>query len=564
MYENYAVLWNRIAERAPHLAAIRSEHGDYTYGDLEHLASTLADRLTTQGVGPGNRVAFFLHNTAEYLVLFYACLKLEAIPVSVNFRYQGAELAELLKVCGPAVLAYGSAYRPAVEDAVGLLEGSAAATLKLLVEVGSGVDLAGDSTVVRYRFEDLAMPGDRDVHSEYLPDPSRDAELYIFTGGTTGTPKAVVWGIGDLLHIQQSSIYSPMGLEPPTDLEAAVAVAVAVDESLPRVRTLPLAPFIHATALFSAMNTLAVGGTVVINPSSSLAPAATARLIVAEEVTRLIVAGDAVVIPLLDALENQAGGAASALTSVISSGMRFSDDTKRRIHALGRVTIVDILASTEGGPYATATTSAADELPARFQLTEDAVVLDTGQREVQDEPGAVGVLAYRGALPKGYLNDPEKSAETYPVINGVRHCSPGDYVRVQEHGYIELLGRGSSVVNTGGEKVFPGEVEEVLMDYPGVVDAVVFGAPDPVWGERVTAVVAVGPGSSVTEQDLIHHVGSRLAGYKKPRSLIVRDTLDRGPSGKLNMRSLKALAAQSAPRQSPNTARSGSEHDGQA
>lgn len=554
MFENYAALWDRIAERAPQLTAIQSEQRDYTYGEAEQLARTVADGLAAQGVGPGDRVAFFLHNTAEYLVLFYACLKLEAIPVSVNFRYQGPELAELLTACEPTVLAYGSAYAPAVEDSLGLLEGRTAETLRLLVEVGSGGSRSSGSTVERLRFEDLSAPGgpvgngdraDRPVVGGPRPEPSPDAELYIFTGGTTGAPKAVVWGIGDLLHIQQSSIYGPIGVEPPAGL--AAAVDVAVDEALPRVRTLPLAPFIHATALFSAMNTLAVGGTVVINPSASLAPATAAQLIVAEEVTRLIVAGDAVVVPLVEALEAEQGGAAPSLTSVISSGMRFSDETKRRIHALGRVAIVDILASTEGGPYATATTTSGDQLPARFRLTEDAVVLDSDQREVQGQPGAVGVLAYRGALPKGYLNDPVKSAETYPVINGVRHCSPGDYVRVQDHGYIELLGRGSSVVNTGGEKVFPGEVEEVLMDFPGVVDAVVFGAPDPLWGERVSAVVAVEPGSQVTEQDLIQHVGSRLAGYKKPRTLILRDTLDRGPSGKLNMRSLKALAAQDTP-----------------
>ncbi|WMY79378.1 AMP-binding protein [Citricoccus sp. I39-566] len=552
MYENYAVLWNRIAARAPHLTAIRADHRDLTYGELEQLASAVADAMASRGVGSGDRVAFFLHNTAEYLVLFYACLKLEAIPVSVNFRYQGTELAALLRVSEPTVLAHGAAYAPAVEEALSLLEGRAAESLKLLVEIGADAGFPKEPGVDRVQFKDLSAPVDGDGHRERRPDPSRDAELYIFTGGTTGTPKAVVWGIGDLLHIQQSSIYGPLGLEPPADLEAAVAVAV--DESLPRVRTLPLAPFIHATALFSAMNTLAVGGTVVINPSASLSPAAASRLIVAAAVTRLIVAGDAVVVPLLEALETEQAGSAPSLTSVISSGMRFSDDTKRRIHALGQVSIVDILASTEGGPYATATTTAADELPARFRLTDDAVVLDPGQREVQDEPGAIGVLAYRGALPRGYLNDSEKSEETYPVINGVRHCSPGDYVRVQEHGYIELLGRGSSVVNTGGEKVFPGEVEEVLMGHPGVLDAVVFGTPDPVWGERVTAAVAVDPGASVTEKDLLEDLGSRLAGYKKPRALFLRDTLNRGPSGKLDMRSLKALAARDAPHQAPPTA----------
>ncbi|MFC7401816.1 AMP-binding protein [Citricoccus sp. GCM10030269] len=567
MHENYAVLWNEIARRAPERLAVRSPSQDYTYGELDTTAQRVADRLSDHGVGSGTRVAFFLHNTVEYLVAFYACLKLEAIPVSVNYRYLGSELAELMRVSDPVALIYGSAYRGPVDDAMDrLVDGGGRP--RVLFEVGDPEEGArpGDDGDARHagvhetHFADLARPdlarpalawpdGDRSPQAPSAPDrsgperpaperPDPEAELYIFTGGTTGTPKAVVWGIGDLLHIQQSSIYGPIGVPFPKEVEGAVRIAV--DENRPPVRTLPLAPFIHATALFSAMNTLALGGTVLINPNPSLVPGDVARLIVREEVTRLIVAGDAVAIPLLDALEAELAGAESSLSSVISSGMRFSDDTKRRLHALGQVTIVDILASTEGGPYAMATTTRAEELPARFRLTEDAVVLDADQREVQDVPGSTGVLAYRGALPKGYLNDPEKSAEAYPVINGVRHCSPGDYVRVEEGGYIDLLGRGSSVVNTGGEKVFPGEVEEALLSHPAVADVVVFGVPDPRWGEAVAAVVEVEPGAEVTERDLLDHVAGRLAGFKKPRTLVLRHSLDRGPTGKLNMAQLKS------------------------
>lgn len=536
MYENYAALWDRIASRRPDLVAIRSDGESLSYGDLERRASSIAGALRGRGIGNGDRVAFFLHNTPEFLTTFYACLKLEAIPVSINYRYRGAEVAELLKASGATVLIHATDTQNVAQDALARLS-DADSSPRLVVEVGSAGSGTGtdvdEPTVPRVAFEEL-------VTAEPVPlaEPGQDAEIYIFTGGTTGTPKAVVWGIGDLLHIQQSSIYGPMGLDFPADADAAVELAVSADH--PVIITLPLAPFIHATALFSAMNTLTVGGTVVINPNPSMAPDDVAQLITDERVTRLIVAGDAVAIPLLDAME--ARGDATTLTSVISSGMRFSDETKRRIHQLGHVTIVDILASTEGGPYATAVTTSADDLPARFRLTEDAVVLDEVQREVQNEPGATGILAYRGALPKGYLNDPEKSEATYPVISGVRHCSPGDYVHVGEDGRIELMGRGSSVVNTGGEKVFPGEVEEALLSHPAVTDAVVFGLPDTTWGERVTAMIALAPGARTTKQEVLDHVGTQLAGYKKPRMLILRDSLDRGPSGKLNMKKIKEAA----------------------
>ena len=166
-------------------------------------------------------------------------------------------------------------------------------------------------------------------------------------------------------------------------------------------------------------------------------------------------------------------------------------------------------------------------------------MLDAERREVQDVVGATGVLAYRGAMPLGYHEDPERTAQTYPVIDGVRYVMPGDYVRVLGDGFIELLGRGSGVINTGGEKVFPGEVEEVLLEIPDVVDAVVLGVPDARWGEIVTAVVTTVPGSALTAEGVQDQVGSRLAGYKKPRRVLLVDRLERSPSGKLDMRKLR-------------------------
>lgn len=540
MFENYATLWSRIARSAPDRMAIVAGQQRLSYAQFDGLSSRLAGALLNRGVKAGDRVAFYLHNTAEYLVAFNAALKIEAIPVTLNYRYRAQELEALLEACSPSAFIFAGGSADVVADIAHW--GSKKPLLIKVADLNESakVNGAGGPSADLSRRDVLdfhALVAEEPSDAISLREPSKDAELYIFTGGTTGTPKAVVWGIGELLHIQQAAMYEPLGIGYPQDLSEALRIATSPHTA--DITTLPLAPFIHATALFSAMNTLALGGTVVINPSPSLDPNAVAEMIVSEKVTRLIVAGDAVAIPVLDALEPRLRDTSSSLGSVISSGMRFSDDTKRRFHRLGRILIVDILASTEGGPYATAVSTSEDDLPARFRLSKDAVVLDLDQQPVQDRPGATGILAYRGALPKGYLNDPAKTEETYPVIDGVRHASPGDYVRVGENRYIDLLGRGSSVINTGGEKVYPGEVEEVLLRYPGVNDAVVFGVPDQRWGERVTAMVAVDPGADVSEDQLAEHVGKYLAGYKKPRTLAIRPSLQRGGSGKLDMRRLK-------------------------
>lgn len=510
----------------------------YDYRTFDEQAGRVAAYFAAQGIGAGDTVGFYLHNTAEFLIAFYACLKLEATPAPMNYRYRAAEIAELVDVAAPRAFLYRASSRAKVRAAQHLL-GERGPQLWLEIDDGEYAKAPQEpGPEGALSFEALLQEQPEPLPHRHL---SKDAELYIFTGGTTGRPKAVVWGLGDLMDIQETSTYTPLGLTPPQTLEQAVDIAT--DPRTPVVRTLPLAPFIHATALFMSANTLNVGGTVVVNPNPSLDADAAADLAVKHQVTQLVVAGDAVALPIAEALERHPERERLAVNSVMSSGMRFGDETKARLHRLRSLTVMDILASSEGGPFAMAITGSEDDLPARFRLTADAVVLDDSLRQVQTEVGAKGILAFRGALPKGYLNDPEKSRDTYPVIDGVRHARPGDYVQVLDDGYIEFLGRGSAVINTGGEKVFPAEVEEVLLEFDGVHDAVVFGLPDQRLGERVSAVVAVDEGASVTPEALQEWVGSRLAGYKKPRTIVVRDSLERTPAGKLNMRRVKETAS---------------------
>lgn len=542
VYENHANIWEAVAQRQPHWTALVAGEKRYDFVSFDQEARKFAAALQQAGVGSGDRVAFYLHNTAEFLIAFYACLKLEAIAVSLNYRYRAAEVVELVEVSTPKVFIYRASSRDTVREAQNQLDGGEAAPA-LWVEVDDSdyaAAPAGEGPKGARPFQDLVA----EDHELTAPRPSGHGELYMFTGGTTGRPKAVVWAMGDLLRIQRTSTYTPLRIDPPDSFEEAARIAS--DEATPQVTTLPLAPFIHATALFMSMNTLNVGGTVVISPNPSLNAPAAADLAIREEVTQLIVAGDAVALPMVEALESHPKRQDLRVNSVMSSGMRFSDETKERIHKLGQIRIMDILASSEGGPFAMGITTSAEDLPARFKLTPEAVVLDDRNQEVQDTPGAKGVLAYKGALPKGYLNEPEKTEETYPIINGVRHVRPGDYVEVQPEGYIEFLGRGSAVINTGGEKVYPAEVEETLLEVEGVNDAVVFGLPDQRLGERVSAVVAVDDGTEITPEQLQEWVGQKLAGYKKPRTIAIRSSLERTPAGKLNMRKVKETASQAA------------------
>ncbi len=517
----YGDVWERVAREMPDRMAIIAGDVELTYAAFDDEAERFAGLLRNRGIGRRSPVAVFMYNRVEYMVALFATLKLGATLVPINFRYGGREAARLLDDSRAEALIFPTSLEPAVVDAVGGLQRRIT-----LVRVD-------DDPQAPRRLDAVAFGERRVTAAEHASATAPEGgELYLFTGGTTGHPKGVVWPTDVLLAVQLYSIYTTVGLDVPASVDEMVAVARDLGTDAPVV--LPLAPFMHGTALFNSMNAFVLGGTLVILPSAHFDGRRAIRAIVDRGVTRLIVAGDAVAIPLLDAADDLGVTELPSLRTALSSGMRFSDAVKARLHALGSVSIADILAATEGGPFAVATSNAADDLPAHLQLLPDAVVLDENFEEIHDEPGRVGLLAFRGTLPKGYLNDDAKTAEAYPVIRGVRHLVSGDYVRVEEGRHVELLGRGSSVINTGGEKIYPAEVEAALLDHPAVTDAVVFGVPDARWGETVSAIVAA-PAGDVTEAELLAHVARSIAGYKKPKRIVVHERIERSPSGKLDM-----------------------------
>lgn len=522
MRGHYSDLWQAVAREAPDRVAIRDIDGqEWSYERFAREAGALAASFVERGIRPGDPVALLLHNRPEFLITFFACLATGIVPVPLNFRLRAREVAALLDDSGAVALVYPTSRADLVGEAAELA--------------------AADVILVAVHDDDTPpAPGPNwdDVVEGSAPLPPSapdDGEFWIYTGGTTGRPKAVRWSAPGMFEAQLHPTYGLIGLPFPNTMDEAVRMAIA--PGVGHTVNLPLAPFMHGTALTTSMNTLTLGGTVLVTSAVRFDPEAALLFAGRAEATRVIVAGDAVAIPLVEAAERLRIGLPT-VTSVMSSGMRFSPETKRRLHGLGDLTIFDLLASTEGGAFAVTTTTGADDLPGRPRLLPTAVVLDEQQNEVQDRPGAVGFLAQRGALPIGYHRDHEKTQAAFPVIGGVRHVVPGDWVRVEGDRHLEFLGRGSGVINTGGEKVYPLEVEEALLSHSGVADATVVGAPDPRFGEIVTAVVERSI-PEVTEEELIAHVDGLLAGYKKPRHILFVDSMDRTPTGKIDLQRLR-------------------------
>ncbi len=532
---NWSQIWDRIAAATPDALAVVAGTTTLGYRELEDRAARLAGAFAERGVAHGDAVGLFLYNRPEYLEAIYALFKLGAVPVNMNFRYRATELAQLVQASGSRMLLYPESLGDVVRESSVAFEHPVG-----LVEIADG----GRSSSVPVvpgseRYEELL----RAARALPVTGLGGGDTIYMFTGGTTGAPKAVVWRHGDLLDAQMVSIYGTAGVPLPRDLDEIVDLAVRDDVPVPS--TLPISPLMHAAAMFASMNTLTAGGRVVFLNSPRFDPVQALREVVKNGVTRLIIAGNAIATPLVEELDRAALAGEpydlSTLGSIVSSGMAWTDDRKADLFRHVDATLIDIVGASEGGPFAYSTVRSPDDLPSRLRLAEGAVVLDAEGRQVRD---GVGVLAYRGAMPIGYLDQPEKTAEVYRDIGGVRHVVPGDWVRTDPDGVIEFLGRDSTVINTGGEKVYPVEVEDLLLEHPDVVDAAVFGVPDERWGAVVAGVVARRAGARPTVAELSEYLGERLAGYKRPRRLVVCDSLERGPSGKVDLHYLQRLVTE--------------------
>lgn len=522
-----ATVWEHVARRLPDAVAISVPGRDVTYAEFDDRAARLASGLEAAGVRAGDPVACYLYNGAAYLETVFAAFKLGALPVNVNYRYTGSELGSLLADAGAAAIVFSGSLAAHLGQAVRQVS-----SLRLLVRAGAApADVDAPEAVELDELMARCTPR----APEERPGSDR---LLMYTGGTTGLPKGVVWRHSDLLNALSVPITRPLGVTSlPQTAEAIAELAVSAHRDGRSPVVMPVVPLMHATGLFNTMGPLMVGGRAVIARPGRLDPRHVWDMVAEQRVGTLIVAGNAVCHPLLEELRSaEARGEPhdlGPLRQILSSGTALSDDVKRELHSRAEVTIIDAVASSEGGPVAFAETRAVGDLPSRFFPLRTTKVLNAQGREVTPGSGEIGLLASSAPMPVGYHKDEARTAETFRTIDGVRYAIPGDFATVETDGAVRFLGRGSGVINTGGEKVYPNEVESVLLTHPDVADAVVVGVPDEVWGERVAAVVALTERGTVDEAGLRAWARQSLAGYKVPRVIVVRRRLERTPTGKL-------------------------------
>jgi acyl-CoA synthetase (AMP-forming)/AMP-acid ligase II len=523
---NLADLFERVADTVPEREALVCGERRFTYAELDERATRLAHALADRGISAGDHVGLWLHNDVEYLEGMLAAFKLRAVPINVNYRYVADELRYLFDDSRCRAVIHEADFAPVLDDI--------RADLPLL-----GVTIAkGDEYESALR--DASTVRD-------FPERSSDDLYILYTGGTTGMPKGVMWR-------QEDIFFGALQGGDPGGPGIAKPELIADSARNGGGRTFPACPLMHGTAHWVAFWTFFAGGTVVLSSARRFEPADVLRVVADEQVSFLVIVGDAFARPLVDALavRKGMGGDApdlSALTAILSGGAILSPSVKAALNEQLPATIVidGFGASETGGQGRMVAAGETSDGPPRFAVDAQTTVLDDDGRPVEPGSGVVGRLARRGRIPLGYWNDAEKTARTFPTVDGVRWAVPGDLATLEADGTVTVFGRGSVSINTGGEKVFPEEVESALKAHPSVFDAVVVGVPDERWGERVAAVVQPRDGADASDLDvdeLAAHCRRHLAGYKVPRSLVLVEEVVRSPSGKPDYRWARARATQ--------------------
>lgn len=519
---NFATAWEALAADQPDRLAAVCGSNRLLWGDYEQRAARLAAGLAAAGVeAPGN-VALFLYNCNEYLETQFAAFKLRLAPCNVNYRYVGAELAYLIDNSDAEALVFDHDLADTVDAVRSELD-----RVKIFVQVGSS-----DVPEWAIGYEDLLA-----AH-EPLPAIERDAtdQWILYTGGTTGNPKGVVW-THEALQGTTANNFRSQKLEPPSTPDEVLACAETMHAKGRSTVQLAASPLMHGTASIAALSTHLQGGTVVTMPGVGLDADVLWQTVQQERCTIVTIVGDAFSRPMLAALdEADAAGHPYDLSSVfliMSSGTMWSQEVKNRFLARADLRLFDALGSSEGSGLGHKTASRdADATTAKFQLGEHAAVFTEDGRRVAPGSEERGMLAVSGPIPLGYYGDPVKTAETFREIDGTRWSLPGDWATVEADGSITLLGRGSQCINTGGEKVWPEEVEEALKRHDDVTDCNVVGVPDEKWGSAVTAVVEFVPDASASDQELVDSLRATLSGYKLPKRIVRVDRILRAPNGK--------------------------------
>jgi acyl-CoA synthetase (AMP-forming)/AMP-acid ligase II len=531
---NFADVWETVAQQIPDADAQVQGDRRVTWSEFDRRANGIAQALLDAGVAEQDKVAQYLYNCPEYLESMFATFKAGLAPINTNYRYLDDELVYLWDNGDVVAVVFHGSFSQRIE---GIRARVPRVTLWLWVDDGEG---ACPEWAVPY--EAAASAG---AAAAVAGPWGRDGDhlLLLYTGGTTGMPKGVMWRQDDLFRTLVGTFVPAVRDTDPDDDLTIIREAVTA----PGIVGLPACPLMHGTGCFTQLIVLAGGGSTVTLEERHLDIDELLTTIEREHVNTIAIVGDAFAKPMLRALDAAPDKYdISSLFMVSSSGVMFSEESKQGLlrHHAGMM-IVDAFSSSEAlGMGQSVSSASGTSTTATFTVGEHTKVITDDGRLVLPGSGETGRVAVGGWQPVGYYKDPVKTASTFITFEGKRYSVPGDYATVEADGSLTLLGRGSVCINTGGEKVYPEEVEEALKTIEAVNDAVAVGLPDEKFGEAITAVVEMNPGGSLDEGAVIAHVKGKLAAYKAPKRVLQIDTIGRAPNGKVDYKRLKAWAAE--------------------
>jgi acyl-CoA synthetase (AMP-forming)/AMP-acid ligase II len=536
---NIADVLEVVAAEVPGSPAVIQGGRVVTWRELDQRAGRVADRLLGAGLPRRSSVAQYLRNSPEYIESLYACLKASLVPVNTNYRYGSDELVYLWDNADVRAVVFHGEFSAQIE-----LIRSRLPEIRSWLWVDDGT---GPRPGWAVSYEDAAAgtgegPGPRlppGPDQEERRQRSGDDLLLLYTGGTTGMPKGVMWRQDDLFILLGNAARGGYPDQP--DLEYARSRVAREGR-----RMLPAAPLMHGAGCFSCMPILARGGAIVLLEGHSFDPVEFLDTVDTRQVHSASWVGDAFARPVAEALDAHPGRwHLSSLKAITSGGVVFTEATKRRLLAHApHLLINDVFGASEaitvGSSLVTKDNIAASD--GSFRPRPGMRVIDEAGQDVVPGSGVAGLIAFSGRQPVGYYKDERKTAEVFQEIGGRRYSVPGDWAVVAPDGTVTLLGRGSACINTGGEKVYPDEVEKVIATLRGVADAVVIGVPHERFGQTVVAVVQTAPGDVLTADAVMSHCKAHLAGYKAPREVIFVASIGRGPTGKVDLNTLRKRA----------------------
>jgi fatty-acyl-CoA synthase len=534
---HYADAIEALADRLGDDIVLTHAGVNRSWRGFDDRAARLGQAFADAGLQPGSKVGLLLYNCSEYYEAFLAALKMRMVPFNVNYRYVGSELAYLLDNADCEALVYHRSLAGVVREVLPGLP-----LVKLAVEVDDG----GEGWERARPYEPLLAAT---AAAPRLPRQPDDYHL-MYTGGTTGMPKGVIchvqpWSTG-LTAMFATNV---LGLPAPQDVNQLVATVQALRAKGMVPVVLPSSPLMHTAGLANSLPFQMLGGRCVTLPNRNFDPLEIWRAVARERVMCMIIVGDAFARPMLDALdEAKARGETfdlSCLKLVVSSGVIWSQGVKEKMLEWLDATLIDGVGATEGAMALQMSRRGTTGAAAKFvPLAETKLFAEDG-REIPKGSSEPGLIAAGGdVLPAGYYKDPEKTAKTFRVVDGRRYAFIGDWGQWNPDGTMQLLGRGSACINTGGEKVYPEEVEHVITAHPGVADCLVIGLPDERFGQRVVALVAAKVTGTRLAPELAEFVQGRMAGYKRPRAFIEVASIPRMPNGKADYKAARVLAEQ--------------------